>query len=331
MKSRRSTIKALAAFGAAALAPSLIVPVRAQTTFPGRPVRVLTPFPPGSGPDAALRILSEQLAQEWKQPVLIENKPGGNGFIAVNAFKQAATDGHDLLQLDSSHVTTHPHTFSKLPYDVERDFTPLGMMLRTSFFIAVGAKSRFRTIDELIQAARDNPGRVTYGSWFVGSPGHLGALRLESMQGLHMTHVPFRDFGQLYGAVASQDVDWALGSNASAGGLEKAGKLRFIALAAPARDPQYPNVPCTAELASVRGYEVSAWAGLFAPRAIPVATRDRLASDIADALAAPDIMTRYASIGFESPRLSPDAFGDLIRRETLAWRANIQEAHLRLD
>lgn len=331
MNARRRTIKALGMLGAAALVPGLVAPGRAQAVFPSRPVRIFTPFPGGSGPDAALRILSEELARKWNQPVLIENKPGGNGFIAVTGFKQAALDGHDLLQLDSSHVTTHPHVFSKLPYDVERDFAPLSMMLRTSFFVAVSAQSRFQTIDDLIAAARDNPGRVTYGSWFVGSPGHLGALRLESMKGLQMTHVPFRDFGQLYSAVASREVDWALGSNASAGGFEKAGKLRFIALAAPARDPQYPNVPCTAELASVRGYEVSAWAGLFAPRAIPIATRDRLAADIAKALAAPDVMTRYASIGFESPRLSPDAFAELIRRETLAWAANIQEAHLHLD
>jgi tripartite-type tricarboxylate transporter receptor subunit TctC len=252
MNVRRRTIKTLGLLGATALLPGLAPPGRAQTPFPAKPVRVFTPFPPGAGPDAALRILADQLARKWNQPVLVENKPGGNGFIAVSAFKLAAADGHDLIQLDSSHITTHPSTFSKLPYDVERDFAPLGMMLRTAFFVAVSAQSRFRSIDDIIAAAQEKPGHITYGSWFIGSPGHLGVLRLQSMKGLQMTHVPYRDFGQLYGPVASQEVDWALGSIASAGALERGGRLRFLAVAAPAREPQYPNVPCTAELPSVR-------------------------------------------------------------------------------
>src|SRR5262249_4787844 len=156
---------------------------------------------------------------------------------AVAAFKQGATEGRDLIQLDNTHTTTHPHTFSHLPYDVQKDFMPLAMLLRTSFFAAVGANSRFRTLDDIVAAARDQPGRITYGSWFNGSPGHIGALRLEAMKGIRMVHVPFRDFGQLYAAVASQEVDWALGSIASAGALERGGKLRFVALAAARRDP----------------------------------------------------------------------------------------------
>jgi tripartite-type tricarboxylate transporter receptor subunit TctC len=330
MKTRRSTLRALGSLSVAALLPATRTSF-AQANFPTRPVRVITPFPPGAGPDAALRILSEQLAKKWNQAVVVENKPGGNGFIAVNAFKQASADGHDLIQLDNSHTTTHPTTFSKLPYDVERDFAPLAMMLRTSFFVAVSAQSAWKTIDDLIEAARASPGRITYGSWFIGSPGHLGALRLASMQKLQMTHVPYKDFGQLYSAVASKEVDWALGSNASAGNFERGGKLRFIAVAAAAREAQYPNVPATAEIASVKGFEVSGWAGLFAPRAIAAPLRDRLAADITDALATREVSDKLRGIGFEIPRLTPDAFSELIRRETVAWAAQIREANLRLD
>jgi tripartite-type tricarboxylate transporter receptor subunit TctC len=223
-------------------------PAQAQA-FPSKPVRIFTPFPPSSGPDAALRLVADRLSKKWGQPVIIENKTGGNGFVAIAAFKQGAMDGHDLIQLDNNSLTTQPHTFSKLPFDPERDFTPLRMLLRTNFFVTVAADSPFKTIDDIVAAAKADPGKLNYGSWFVGSPGHMGALKLESMMGVKMTHVPYRDFGQLYAAVASREVAWALGSVASAGALERAGKLRFIAMAGPSRDPLYPNVPSSAESA----------------------------------------------------------------------------------
>ncbi len=327
MTTRRATIQRLGALGLATLAPSWWRIAAAQS-LPSRPARLLTPFPPGSGPDVALRLVADQLARTTGEPVLVENKSGGNGFVAVAAFKNGASDGRDLLELDNTHVTTHPHTFAKLPYDVQKDFAPLAMILRTFFFVVVGVDSPLKSIDDIVAAAKAR--RVTYGSWFVGSPGHLGALRLQSMQGIEMTHVPYRDFGQLYAAVATGEVDWALGSIASAGGFERAGKLRFLAIAAPTRDALYPRVPATAELASVRGYEVSGWAGLFGPASMSSATRDRLAAEIADALAAPQVVERYRTLGYEAPRLNPDELAQLIRRETAGWADVIRDAHLTL-
>lgn len=330
MNARRNFIKTMAACGAAACAPAFITRAWAQQ-FPSRPVHVITPFPPGSGPDAALRVLAETLAARWAQPVIVDNKPGGNGFIAVSAFRQAAGDGHELIQLDNTHTTTHPHTFSKLPYDVERDFVPVAMMLRTSFFVVTGAGSPYKSLEDIVAAARARPGSVTYGSWFTGSPGHLGGLQLEAMKSLHMVHVPFRDFGQLYAAVASQQVDWALGSIASAGALERGGKIRFIAFAAPARDPQYPNVPATAEMPDLRGFEVSGWAGLFGPRGLAPTSRNQIAGDVAASLATPEMIDRYRVFGYEAPKLDPDQLAQLIRRETAAWSGIIHTANLRLD
>jgi tripartite-type tricarboxylate transporter receptor subunit TctC len=330
MIERRQTLKMLAGLGAAALVGSAARQALAQT-FPSRPVRIVTPFPPGAGPDSALRLVADGLSRKWGQPALVDNKPGGNGFIAVAAFKQGSADGYDLIELDSSHITTHPHTFSNLPYNVANDFTPLRMILRTSFFVAVTADSPSKTLDDIVAAARVEPGKVNYGSWFIGSPGHIGALRLQSMTGVQMTHVPYRDFGQLYNAVANKEVDWALGSIASAGGMEQAGKIRFVARAASERDRLYPNVPCTAESPTLRGYEVSGWAGLFGPRGLRVALRDKIAADIAEALAAPQVAERYRTLGFEAPNLDPQAFADLIKRETQSWGDIIGVAHLKLD
>lgn len=330
MIERRRTLGLLAGAGPAALMGITASSVWAQT-YPTRPVRIVTPFPPGAGPDAALRLVSDRLAKTWSQPVVIDNKPGGNGFIAVAAFKQGSTDGYDLIQLDNTHVTTHPQTFGKLPYDVAADFAPLRIMLRTPFFVAVAAGSPFNSIDDIVAAAKAAPGKINYGSWFIGSPGHLGALRLQAMMNIQMTHVPYRDFGQLYNAVATQEVHWALGSAASAGGMAQSGKIRFIALAAPARAPLYPNVPATAESPSTRGYEVTGWAGLFAPRSVPPALSDKIAADIAAALAASEVVERYRTLGFEAPDLNPAAFTALIQRETADWREIIRTANLKLD
>ena len=299
--------------------------------FPTHAVKITTPFPAGSGPDAALRLVAEQLQKKWSHAVVIENKPGGNGFIAVAAFKQGSNDGHDLIQLDNSHTTTHPHTFSKLPYDVQRDFVPLRMILRTYFFVAVGKDSPYRTLDDIINAARAKPSQVTYGSWFIGSPGHIGALRLQALTNTRMEHIPYRDFGQLYGAVANNEVQWALGSVGSAGGLERSGKLRFIAMAGPQREPAYPDVPATAESPSMAGFEVSGWTGLFAPAGVSPAVRDQIAADIVEALAVPSVVERYKALGYEVPTLSSSAFEAVIQRESRAWSDVIRTANLKLD
>ena len=325
---RRFALKILAGAGTAAIA--LPGSSGLAQTFPSKAVRVVTPFPPGAGPDAALRLISDQLSRKWNQPVIVDNKPGGNGFIAVSAFKQGSADGYELIELDSSHITTHPTTFRNLPYNVATDFAPLGMILRATFFVAVAADSSYKTLDDIVAAAKAAPGKINYGSWFIGSPGHIGGLRLEAMTGTQMTHVPYRDFGQLYTAVSNKELDWALGSIASAGSMERAGKIRFIAVAAPQRDQLYPDVPCTAEMTALKGYEVNGWAGLFAPRSAPAGTRptsvrSRRGPEITGNARA---LCRHGTRRRISAR---DAFGNLIVRETDTWAGVIWTASLHLD
>lgn len=327
---RRQALKAAGTLALGAAFALAAASAGAQA-FPSKPVRVVTPFPAGSGPDAALRVVGEQLARKWGQPVLIDNKPGGNGFIAVAAFKSAPADQHTLLLIDSNHATTHPNTFSKLPYDVEKDFQPIGMILRTPFFVAVAPDSPYKSVEDIVAAAKAKPDALTYGSWFLGSPGHMGALQLQALRGISMRHVPYRDFGQLYAGVSTKEVDWALGSIASAGALERGGRLRFLAVAAPKRDPLYPDVPATSEIPALRGFEVSAWAGLFAARSTPVPVVERMAADLREALDKPEVVERYRTFGYETPPLSPAAFGELIRRETEGWAKVIRAANLKLD
>ena len=317
---------------AVSLALGASLPAAAQApAFPTKPVRIVVASSAGSGPDAAMRAVGEKLSQKWGQPVIIDNRPGGNGFIAVSAFKNAQPDGHELINLDSSHMTTHPHTFSRLPYDPQKDFEPVRPLLLTDFFVVVAKDSPFKTLDDLVAAAKAQPGKVTYGSWFNGSPGHLGGLRLQALKGLEMTHVPFKEMPQLYTAVATQDVQWALGSVGSAGAMEKAGKVRFIAIAAPARLPLYADVPATAESLSSKGYEVNAWVGLFAPKGTPKAVREKIAADMTEVLNSPELVERYRTLGYLPMHMAPDAFAQRMVSDTQGWAKIIRDAHLKLD
>lgn len=319
-----------ALMAAAALLALAGPPAQAQN-FPTKPVKILTPSSAGSGPDAALRALGDLLSRKWGQPVIIDNKPGGNGFVAITSFKQAHPDGHELIAPDSSHVTTHPHTFSKLPYDPLKDFEPIRPILLTDFYVVVAKDSPYNNLADIVAAAKANPGKLTYGSWFVGSPGHLGALRLESQTGIRMTHVPYKEMPQLFAGVANKEVDWSLGSLASAGPMEKAGKIRFIGVGAKKRSAFLPDAPSADESPVTKGFESNAWVGLFAPPGTPKAIKEKISADVREALNSPAMQERYRTLGYELMDLGPDQYAERIRQDTAVWKKVVQEAGLRLD
>ena len=301
-------------------------------TWPTKPVRVVTAASTGSGPDVALRLLSEQLAKKWGQPVVVDNRPGGNGVVAFNAWRSAAVpDGHELIHLDSTMLTSNQHLYSKLAYDPQKDFDPIRPTLQTDFFVVVGKDSPFKTIDDIVAAARAKPESVTYGSWGQGSPGHLGALRLQAGSDSRMLHVPYKEMPQLFASVATGEVQWAMGSLASAGPMEKAGKVRFIGVGAPQASPYYPSAPGMANSATAKGFVANSWFALFAPKGTPKALREKIAADVGEALAMPEIVERYKGFGYTRFDIKPDEFGDYIQKEAQIWGKIISDAKLKLD
>ena len=288
-------------------------------TFPAQPVRIISPFPAGSGPDVIARIVGEKLNVIWKQPVIVDPRPGANGFLAANAVKQAAPTGYDLLMADIGHLSISPSLFKKLPYDPKADFLPIGLLYRTSFFIAVGANSPYRTAKELIAAAAAAPGKLTYGSNSVGGPLHLGAAQLEAATGTKMVHVPYKEISQLYAAVSTGEVDWAMASIASAGPLLKAGKLRFIAVADDARAASMPNVPTLEESGGPKSVKARTWVGLLAPKGTPVAVITALNRDLNEVLKQPDVIEKLATFGFVPDPVTPAAFASLIESDTVVY------------
>jgi tripartite-type tricarboxylate transporter receptor subunit TctC len=299
--------------------------------FPTKPVRILTPFPVGSGPEGLLRLVADKLSRTWGKPVVVENKPGGNGFIAIDTFKRGAIDGHDLIQLDGVHLSAYPHLFKKLPYDAKADFEPLLPLFKTYFFVTVATDSPYKTVADLMADAKANPGKLNYGSWSVGNPVHLGSALFESVTGTDMQHVIYKETSMLYTGVANGELSFALGTNATAGAMYRAGKLRYLAVAAPKRVSAFPNVPTIGESGGPAGFEVSGWTTIAAPKGLPKAVTDKIQRDIEKALAEPDVREKFASFAYEPFILNRQQFNAYIQAESTRFGAIIKKAQVSLD
>jgi tripartite-type tricarboxylate transporter receptor subunit TctC len=299
--------------------------------FPSKPVRIITPFPVGSGPEGILRMLAANLSKTWGQPVTVENKPGGNGFIAIEAFKKGGVDGYDLIQLDNVHLTAYPHLFKRLPYDATRDFEPLTPLFKAYFFAAVATNSKYKTVGDILAHAKASPGKLNYGSWSVGNPVHLGSARLEIASGTDMQHIIYKETSQLYAAVANSELDFALGSNATAGALARAGKIKYLAVMSPKRLIAFPDIPTLKESGGPDDFEVSGWTTIAAPRNLPKAVGERIQRDIESALASPEIKERFIAFGYEAFTLNREAFHQYIQTESMRLAEVIRKSKAALD
>ena len=300
-------------------------------TFPTKPVRIITPFPVGSGPEGVARLVADKLSKTWGQPVVVENRPGGNGFIAIDAFKRGATDGHDLIQLDNVHLTAYPHLFKKLPYKAAADFDLLLPLFKTYFFFTTAADSKYKNVADIVADAKANPGKLNYGSWSVGNPVHLGSALFETVTATAMQHVIYKETSQLYTGVATGELAFSLGSNATAGSLYRAGKLKFLAIAAPQRLAAFKDVPTVAEAGGPKDFEVSGWTAIAAPKGLPKAVADKINADIAKALAEPDVREKFVSFGYEPFTPTRDQFNAYIQAESTKLAGVIQKSKAALD
>lgn len=316
----------------ALLAAALPLAAAAQATgFPGKPVRIITPFPVGGGPDGVARLVADKLSRTWSQPVVVENRPGGNGFIAIDAWKRGAKDGTDILIVDNVHLAAYPALFKKLPYDPAKDFDTLLPLFKTYFFFTVPADSKYKSVADLIADAKANPGKLNYGSWSVGNPVHLGSELFESATGTQMEHVIYKETTQLYTSVATGELAFALGSAATAGPLYRAGKLRLLASASPTRTAAYPDVPTVGESGGPKGFEVTGWNAIAVPPGLPAATTDKIKRDIEQALTGADVQEKFKSFGYEPFPTTRAQFDQFVKSETQRFGDVIRKANVSLD
>lgn len=293
--------------------------------WPSRPISLVTPFAAGSGPDVVARAFAERLGKGLGQRVVVENKPGASGFIAIDTVQRAPADGYTFLQLDSEHLAAIPRLYPQRHFRPFETLAPAGTFFRTPFLVVVPTDSPWKSLTDLISAARARPGTVNYGSWGIGSPGHLGGEHLEDLTGIQMQHVPFKAASELFTAVGNGDVQWSFGSIASSQAAFRYGKVRYLAVAAPRRLAAMPNVPTVAEAGGPPALEVNSFVVLMAPKGVPPGIAARVGAEMARASADAELRTRLDTFAFEPIVWSPEeitrhaetkakVYGELIRR-----------------
>lgn len=284
------------AFGAIMMATALPHAAMAQA-YPTKPVKVILPFPVGGGADIVMRLVGEKLSVWWGQSVIVDNKPGGNGFIALDAAKRSPADGYTLLVADAANMSSAPHLYKRLPYDPVKDFDPVAPMYATHFFVTVSSDSKWKNLPDLLAAAKEKHGAMTYASSGIGSPMHLGAAMLEGATNTPMTHIPYKELSVAFQDVSKGDVSWAFGSGATTAPMFQGKKIKYLAIAAPERHPNFPDVPTMAQAGGPADFELRVWVGLFGPHGIPQSVVEKINADTARALREPDIQQRLTSLG----------------------------------
>jgi tripartite-type tricarboxylate transporter receptor subunit TctC len=275
------------------------------TRFPDRAVRFVVPYGAGVGPDVVMRAVAEVLSRQWKQPVIIENKPGASGIVAFGDVRRTAPDGYTLYLADTATMCVNPLLHDALPYDPARDLVPLTLLFRATFLVLVGGESRFRSVPQLLEAARRQPGRVSYASLGNGHASQVAIETLARAADTRMLHVPFKDFGALFTAVATGEVDFTtFGHNTSAALLQR-GRLRALAVAARTRIKEAPELPTLAE-AGAPDVEMRPWAGLVALAGTPPALLRQLHRDLVAAIEHPEVRERITALGFELTPSTPE-------------------------
>ncbi len=211
-----------------------------------------------------------------------------------------------MLVLADSHLTINPNLFANVPYDPQKDFAPVAGLYRATFFIAVKSDGPYQSIQQLIAGARANPGKLSYGTPYVGSPSHLGSAIFEYETGTQMLHVPFKDQLQIFTSIANGNVTWGVATAASTKAMVNAGRVKLIAVAGKQRMASHPDVPTVEEAGGPKDFVVESWLALLAPRGTPAELVRRIQADVDRAIASPEMQKRYAALGFEPLPLGPE-------------------------
>lgn len=300
---------------------------RAQA-FPDKVVKIIVPLPPGSPPDVLARVVGEGLSKLWKQPVVVENRPGGTGSVGMQALVRSPADGYTVGIMFLTH-TVIPELMGPLPYNTATDIEPIGNAVWLYNVLTVPAASPIRSLQELVDRARAQPGALTYGSGGNGSPAHLVAESFCLATQTKMLHVPFRGPAEAVTALIGDQLSAMFATVSTATPLIKAERLRALAVTSPERLSAMPNVPTLKE-AGVQGLELKEWEGFVAPAGTPKAVIAKWNQDVFQVLAQADVRARLAELGMTvAERNKPEDFGGLIRKELDHWGGFVRSRGLK--
>ncbi len=297
--------------------------------FPARTVRLIVPFAPGNGVDILARSLADGVTKLWSQSVIVENRPGANGILAVQEFMKGPPDGHTYFVGDVGSIAVNPSLYKKLPYDPQKDMVPVTDVMSAPWVLFTSKSNKINSLGEFMERAKANPGKLTYGSTGLGAPNFLAAEFLKMRTGIDLLQVPYRDGNQLHAAAATGEITLMISSWATA--QPSISHLQPLAVAAAARQPNYQNVPTVHEAIGLNDFEVKAWAALMARSGTPQAILDKVHKDFVTVIRQSQIQGRAAKIGIEVTGKKPEEIASLIKSETERYKAVIQRTGAQKD
>ena len=307
----------------------LAAPAYAQTSYPQKPVRVIVPFPAGGANDALCRIVADKLSTEWKQPVIVDNKPGAGGNIGAEVAYRAEPDGYTLLCAPPPPLAINHNLYKSLPYDWSK-FAPITVLALVPNVITARKDFPAESAKELVAYAKANPGKVTYASQGNGSTSHLTAEMFATMTGIKLVHVPYKGEGPALIDLTAGRVDIFFGNIAAALRFQKAGQAKFFGITNRSRSPAAPDVPTAGEAGYPDLISVT-WFAIVAPPGTPDAIVHKINADAAAALKQPDVRTKFLEQGAEPVGQDPASTAAFIKDEERRWREVIKSANVTLE
>jgi tripartite-type tricarboxylate transporter receptor subunit TctC len=308
----------------------LIASLPAHAAYPEKPIRFIVPSAPGGSPDVLMRILVQQMSQQMNVPIVVENKPGASFVLGTMDVVKAPPDGYTLGYGNIVSLAINRSLLPSLPYDVERDLTLVSNCVHVFNLLVVNNYVPVRTVGELIEYAKRNPGKLTNGSSGNGTTGHLGGELFKSMTGVDIVHVPYKGSAQAINDLMGGQIHVMFDNVPSIGPHVKAGRVRGLGVSAPKRAASFPDIPTIAE-AGVPGYETNSWGGIIGPARLPREVVLRLVNEIRAALATPSLVERYRQLDSEIDGGTPEQFLELVRRETPKWADVVKRSGAKVD
>jgi tripartite-type tricarboxylate transporter receptor subunit TctC len=317
----RHVRKTLLAFGAMLM----LAPVpQARAAWPEKPIKIVLPFGAGGVADVTSRIMADRLSKKFGQGVVIENMPGPGGINAARAVIAAPPDGY-TMGLVTNGTAISVAAFNKLPFDPVTQFDMVSLLGEFNLLFAVDAKSKYKTLDDFMKDAKANPGKLNIGTIAVGGTQNLGGELFKSMANLNVQIVPYKNSGDIIVALLRNDVQMLVDFPPAIAGQVSSGQLRVLASSGPSRERDMPNVPTVAE-AGVKGYEVTSWNAVFAPKGTPKDVTDAMNKAMHEVLAMPDVKAAFAKVGVEARASSPDELMKRLTADIKKWNDVIDKA-----
>jgi tripartite-type tricarboxylate transporter receptor subunit TctC len=302
----------------------------AQAQYPDRPIRFVVPQAPGSASDTVARILASELTREMGQPIVVDNRPGGALVIGMEIIAKSPPDGYTIGLGPVGAMAISRNMVAKLPYDVDRDFQPIAQVTSGNLMVAVAPTLPVKSVKELIDYAKANPGKVMNGSSGNGTPGHVSAELFKSMSGTQIVHVPYKGGAAAINDLMAGHIHLMFESLNGIASFARSGKVRAIAVTGATRSAAYPDIPTLAE-AGVPGYEATTWSGVIGPAGLPRPILDKLNAGINRSIAAPSLKEKFAFIGDDLVGGTPEEFGAFIKKENAKWAEVIRRSGAKIE